>query len=146
MTAAEMIPSTTPASDARRANISAAVSRVDAIQISPDIARLLVHLLGKLAQYETRRNGCPPDGLEDIQYALAEAVAGSHGASVEAIPAHVVSELVSVAAAAAALGVEPTTVRYHYAKGNLQGTKVGTALMIDTNSLAEFRANRERNI
>jgi hypothetical protein len=143
MTAAE-IPRTTPAS-ARRANISAAVSRVDVIQISPDVGRLLVHLLGKLAEYETRRNGCPPDGLEDIQYALAEACASdSHGASIEAIPAHVVSDLIDTQAAAAVLGVETTTVRWHYKKGNLAGQKVGKTLMITSDSLEQLRARRER--
>jgi hypothetical protein len=147
MTAAAEIPSATIASaDARRANISAAVSRVDAIQISPDLARTIVFLLGNYAKLARRANGCTPDWLEDIQYALAEACASdSHGASPEAILAvGVPQSLVDTKAAAKLLGVKETTIRYHFAKGNLRGTKVGTALMINEHSLAEFRANRER--
>lgn len=67
---------TAPSSD-RRANICAAVNRVDVIQISPDLARCLVQWLGSYAKLAQSRNGCLPDGLEDAAYALAESCAGT---------------------------------------------------------------------
>lgn len=145
MTAAE-IPRTTPASSDLRERISAAIQRVDSVQISADVGRLLVHWLGQHAEWAKQRYGCAPDGIEDVQYALAEAVAGgvdSHRASIEAIPAPLVSDLVEVRHAAAVLGVKPTTVRWHYRSGNLSGRKVGETLMIDSHSLEQLRARRE---
>lgn len=145
MTAAE-VPRTTTAADDRRAKISAAVRRVDVIQIDADMGRMLLCWLGSYAKLVEQRNGCLPDGLADAIYALAEACAArtdSHGASVDAVLPQLVSNLVTVQAAADLLGVRPTTVRYHYKTGSLSGTKTGTALMIDTTSLAEFRAKRE---
>jgi Helix-turn-helix domain len=50
--------------------------------------------------------------------------------------------LVEVKAAAAVLGVKPTTVRWHYKNGNLAGRKVGESLMINSESLEQFRAHR----
>jgi hypothetical protein len=145
MTAAEMITGTTTASSDPRARISAAVSRVDAIQIDPNLGRLLVHWLGNYAKLAQARYGCLPEGLSDATYALAEACAGdSHAASPEAILAPVVSELVDTKTAAAVLGVKPTTVRYHYKNGTLAGRKVGETLMIDNSSLQQLRARRER--
>jgi hypothetical protein len=145
MTAAAEIPRTTPASSDLRERISAAVSRRDTVQISPSVARLLVHWLGQHAEWATQRYGCAPDGLEAVAYALAEACAAdSHGASVDATLPVEMSGLVSVKAAAAVLGIEETTIRYHFAKGNLRGTKVGTALMINEQSLEQLRARRER--
>jgi len=144
--AAEAAPITTTASsDDRRAKIGAAVRRVDAIQLSPDVGRLLVHWLGQHAEWATQRYGCAPDGLEAVAYALAEACAAdSHGASANTILAPVVSELIDTQAAAAVLGVETTTVRWHYKKGNLAGQKVGKTLMITSDSLEQLRARRER--
>jgi hypothetical protein len=65
----------TAASDFREA-ISAAVRRVDVVQINPSVARRLVEWLGELAEIRRRTNGCPPIGLVEVQQALAEAVAG----------------------------------------------------------------------
>lgn len=103
---------TTATSDLRQ-RISAAVQRVDAVQISSDVGRLLVHWLGQHAKWATQRYGCAPEGLEDVQYALAEAVArgsDSHGASMDATLPVEMSGLVEVKAAAAAIGVKETTV------------------------------------
>jgi hypothetical protein len=146
MTAAEVYaPAMAHRSDARE-RIAAAVHRVDTIQISPDVGRLIVHWLGGYAKLAQARYGCLPEGLADATYALAEACAAhidSQRASIEAIPALEMSELVTVKAAAAAIGVKETTVRWHYKRGNLAGRKVGQTLMINEQSLAEFRANRE---
>jgi hypothetical protein len=148
MTAAAEVPSATTSSDLRE-RISAAVQRVDAVQITPDVGRLLVHWLGQHAEWAKQRYGCAPEGLEDVQYALAEAVArgiDSHGASMDATLPVEMSGLVEVKAAAAAIGVKETTVRWHYKRGNLSGRKVGQTLMINECSLAEFRVNREGKI
>jgi hypothetical protein len=56
---------------------SGAVRRVDVVQISPDLARVIVYGLGKYADLASHRNGCPPDGLAEVQYAMAEAAARS---------------------------------------------------------------------
>jgi hypothetical protein len=146
MTAAEVCPSATIASDDRRARIGAAVRRVDAIQLSPDVGRLLVHWLGQHAEWAVQRYGCAPDGLEAVAYALAEACAAdSHGASLDPIPAFDVAQsLVEVKHAASVLNIKPTTVRWHYKNGTLAGRKVGETLMIDSSSLEQLRARRER--
>lgn len=141
MTVAEVCPA-----DDRRAKIAASVRRLDGIEISRDLALHLVYWLGKYADLAQQRNGCPPEGIEDAQYALAEACAAadnSHRASIEAIPALSVSQsLVTVKDAAAVLGVKPTTVRWHFGRGNLAGRKVGETLMIASDSLEQFRAHR----
>jgi hypothetical protein len=145
MTAAAEMPRTPPASDLRE-RISAAVNRVDVIQIDADLGRMFLHWLGGYAKLAQARYGCLPEGLADATYALAEAVADhgdSHRASFEAIPAPLVSDLVEVRHAAAVLGVKPTTVRWHYRSGNLSGRKVGETLMIDSDSLEQLRARRE---
>jgi hypothetical protein len=146
MTAAAEIPRTTPASDARKA-ISEAVRRVDAVQIDVNLGRLLVHWLSGYAKLAEARYGCTPEGLSEAMYALAEACAArgdSQPASPEAILAPVVSELVDTKKAASVLGIAATTVRYHYKQGTLAGRKVGQTLMIDTSSLEQLRARRER--
>jgi hypothetical protein len=137
------------ASSDQRERIGAAVQRVDVIQIDADLARMFLHWLGGYAKLAQARYGCLPEGLADAQYALAEACAarnGSHGTSFDAIPALEVSDLVEVRTAADVLGVKPTTVRWHYKTGNLAGRKVGETLMIDSESLEQLRARRERNI
>jgi hypothetical protein len=63
--------------DEMRSKISSAVQRVDAIWVSIDVGRLLVHWLGQFADVTAQRNGCALAGLVEVQYALAEAVAAN---------------------------------------------------------------------
>lgn len=104
-----------------RANITAAVRRVDTIQIDPDLVRIVVHWLGQYADLATQRHGCPPEGLTEVQYTLAEACAASknsrqhqleHLAATQPLTSGYDSEC-DTSEAAALLGITASGVRYH---------------------------------
>ena len=129
-----------------REKISAAVQRVDAIQISPDLARVIVHWLGRLSYSLTRENGCAPEALVAVQSALAEAYAGScmHEDSVAAaLGAGGWSRetVLDTAAAAELLGIDATAVTFHCRAGRL-GQKVGRDWVIQLGELEAFRRER----
>jgi Helix-turn-helix domain len=135
-----------------REKISAAVQRVDAIQISPDLARVLVHWLGRLAEVLARQNSCAPEALVAVQHALAEAYAAGSGdsrhASRESIGAYDLLALghdfVDTEAAADMLGLKADTVRWHCRNGNLESQKFGRHLMIRTSSIDNFKFKYQR--
>jgi len=116
-----------------RSKISAAVQRVDAVQLSADVGRLVVHWLGQLAETAVQRNGCAPDGLVEVQHAIAEAIAtGGDSRRRESEPA-VSPELLALAQepvieledAAQMLVLKPDTVRGMCRDEILAAKKVG---------------------
>jgi hypothetical protein len=128
------------------AAIAAAVQQLDCIGISRDLARVLVHWLGRHAELCAQRNGCVPEGLEAVQYALAEACGGSrmHEDSVAAsVGAGEWNRetLLDTAAAAKLLGLDATTVTLHCRAGRL-GQKVGRDWVFQQRELEAFRRNR----
>ncbi|WP_343709728.1 helix-turn-helix domain-containing protein [Mycobacterium sp.] len=112
--------------------LAAAVQRVEGIVVNADVARLLVHWLGQLADVAVQRNGCAPAGLVEVQRALAEAAvtAGdSRERESEAVPASEVLALmdepvVSVDQAAEMLHLKPDSVRYLCRQGRLPAKRV----------------------
>jgi Helix-turn-helix domain len=136
--------------DSMQAKISAAVTKVDGVMITPDVARLLVYWLGQLAEVARQRNGWPPRGLVEVQTALAEGVAaaGSRGRESEGLVAAAVlrsgeeEPLVGVEDAAKVLGIRPDTVRWHCRRGNLETHEVGGHRLITAASLERLRAER----
>jgi hypothetical protein len=130
--------------------IADAVRRVDAILITPDLAKVLVRYLGRLAQELARQNGCAPEALVSVQQALAEACAAggedSRHASTESVGGHGLLDLdhdfVDTQAAADMLQIRADTVRWHCRNGALESRKVGRHLMIAKSSIEDFRAQR----
>lgn len=55
-----------------RAALCAEVARVDVVQVSADLARVVAHWLGEFAALAKRVRGCAPEGLAPVQLALAE--------------------------------------------------------------------------
>jgi len=111
-----------------------AVQRVDAVQISPQAARFLVHCLGRLAAVLGQQNGCAPEALVTLQHALAEPE--SPGAS-DLLPLGY--ELVDTETAANMLGLKADSVRWHRRRGNLESRKVGRQLMITVASIENLK-------
>jgi Helix-turn-helix domain len=139
-----------PAGSAVHASaISDAVRRVDVVQISPDVARYLVHCLGRLADDLVRQNGCAPEALVAVQHALAEACADSRTREGDVISALTVPDsdrdvLMDTKEAAAVLGIRPTTVTLHCRSG-LLGQKVGREWVIRLDELKEFQRARSEH-
>jgi hypothetical protein len=126
--------------------IAASVQRVDGIVISPDLARVIVHWLGRLSDSCTRENGCAPEGLVEVQSVLAEAYASSCVREDSAAAAFGAGELSSetlldTAAAAELLGLDATAVTFHCRAGRL-GQKVGRDWVIQRGELEAFRRER----
>jgi hypothetical protein len=151
MTAAE-IPCTTPASSDLRERISAAVKRVDVIQLDLDVARLVIHWLGKLAEYETQRNGCPPHGLAEVQSALAESCASGNARQHEDFTPGDAEILgfnrdmeITAAEAAARLGIRADLVRWHCRQGNLAARKAGRQYMVSVSSVENYKRRKADN-
>jgi Helix-turn-helix domain len=137
-----------------REKISAAVQRVDAIQISPDLARLLVHWLGQLAKVKERTNGCASGELVAAQNALAEAcfAAGywresesERAAAAEILISGHEDMHVSTAEAAAALGITANGVRWLCGQGRLSGRKVGRQVMVTASSVEDYKQRKARS-
>jgi hypothetical protein len=130
----------------QRSVIAAAVQRVDGVLVSPDLARVIVHWLGRLSDSCTRENGCAPQGLVEVQAALAEAYAGSRTREDSAISVLGAGEskreaLLDTTAAARLLGIDATTVSLHCRAGRL-GQKVGRDWVIQQCELDAFRRDR----
>jgi hypothetical protein len=133
-----------------RSAISDAIQPLQGIRISADVGRLLVHWLGQHAEICKQRYGCAPEGLADVQYALAEACAADSGddsrqrefsaeAAVRLLPSeHDV--WVDTAAAAVALGCKSDNVRDHRRRGNLVSRKVGRQHMISVQSIDRLKS------
>lgn len=126
--------------------------RVDAIQLEPDLVRCLVHWLGDFIRLK-QQPGQPgvPEGVIAAQTALAEAYAAVSGSrrreqgAVEAVGIVISGHddaFVGTAEAAAALGISPDAVRWHWRKGNLDGRKVGRQLMVSTASIENLKTKR----
>jgi hypothetical protein len=142
------------ASSARRSAISDAVRRVNVVQLDPELVRVVVHWLGRYSDLTTQRFGCLPDGLADVQYALAEACADDSGEDsrlreLSAAVGHrvLLSEhehdvRVDTAAAAAQLAIPVDSVRWHCRRGNLDGCRVGRQLMISVSSIENLKSRR----
>jgi hypothetical protein len=136
-----------------REKISAAVQRVDAIQISPGMARLLVHWLGQLAKAQQRTNGCASGELVAAQNALAEACfAAGHCAQRESERAAATEILISehepyisTAEAAAALGKTANGVLWLFNHGHLSGRKVGRQVMVTASSVEDYKQRKARS-
>jgi len=115
-----------------RSRIGAAVQRVDAVLVSADVGRVLVHWLGQLAEVTVQRNGCAPAGLVEVQGALAEAVAAVGDSRVREPCDVLASEVlalgqepvVNVGDAARMLDLKPDTVRLMCRRGKLGAKKV----------------------
>jgi hypothetical protein len=131
-------------------NLAGAVQRVNGVVISRDLAIVLVHYLGRLAELLARQNGCAPDALVSVQRALAEACAGagddSRHASSESIggPDLLAFEhdFVDTQTAAALLRIKPDTVRWHCKNGALERRKVGRHVMVTKSSIESFKHER----
>jgi hypothetical protein len=116
-----------------RANIAAAVQRVDVIQVSVDAGHLLVHWLGQLADIGRQRNGCAPIGLVEVQHAIAEAVAAgcdsrrreSEGLVAPEVLALNEEPVMNLKDAAWMLELKPDSVRLMCRQGTLKAKKVG---------------------
>lgn len=134
-----------------RANIALAVRRVDVIQIDPGLARIIVHWLGQYADLATQRHGCPPEGLTEVQYTLAEVCvsANKNSRQHQENGLTATQPLVSghdsefgTTETAALLGITASCVRYHCERGNLKSRRCGRQLMITATSIAELKARR----
>lgn len=136
-------------SENRRNAISAAVERVDRIQMTTDFGRMLVHWLGNLAELSRQRYGCTPEGVIEGQHAIAEAIVGD--SRVREAKCSAVQELlqsthgsdVDTARAAELLGLKADTIRWHIREGNLQARKAGRQLMVTVASIEDFMLERE---
>lgn len=140
----------TAASDFREA-ISAAVSRVDVVQISPGVARRLVDWLGEFADFKRRCNGCPPIGLIEVQQALAEACADASDslclredftpgdAEILALGHDAV---IDTETAADMLGITPSGVTYLCRQGRLDAQKRAGRWFPTIAAVQERTANR----
>jgi excisionase family DNA binding protein len=126
--------------------ISAAVERVDRIQITTDMGRMLVHWLGNYAELALQRYGCTPQGLIETQHAIAEAVVGDSRqreakcAAVHELLSSRHGSDVDTARAAELLGIEADTIRWHIREGNLHAHKVGRQWMVTVASIEEMMA------
>ena len=138
-------------------NLSAAVTRIDGIFITTDLARLILHGFRGYADLAAQRYGCAPDWIADVQYALGEAITDSrHGNQrPAAIPVKreplgsAVTEIldsrneVSTTEAAAALGMSTDLVRHHCAAGNLDSRKAGGRVMVTVASIESLNIHTE---
>lgn len=138
-----------------RGGVASHVHRAHGMLISVELARIIVHWLGSYARMAIDRNGCPPDGLTDVQRAIGEAIIDSRPR--EEIPDSRGTRIPFIAgsdtegqrptydadAAAAVLGIRPTTVRWHLAHGNLHGRKVRGRWDITADELHRFRRERD---
>jgi DNA-binding CsgD family transcriptional regulator len=140
--------------------IAAAIQRVDGLLISTDMARLIMHGLSGYATLAAQRNGCAPDWVAKVQYALAEPLAESlrqrepltcessrqrevlSSAEAEILPFGY--DEITTAEAAATLGISPDAVRWHCRKGNLESRKVGRQLMVTTTSIENYKQRKAR--
>jgi Helix-turn-helix domain len=134
-------------------SIRAAVQRVDAIQISPDLARVIVHWLGQLAKVCERQNGCAPGELVAVQKALAEAYAGGGNwrqseserlAEREFLISGHDETYVGTAEAAAWLGITANGVRWLCGQGHLESKKLGRQVMVTTSSIESYKQRKAR--
>lgn len=141
-------------SDSMRAKVGAAVQRVDGIQISVEVGRLLVHWLGQFADIVTQRNGCAPVGLVEVQHVLAEAVAGhgdsrsreSEGLVAPELLALSEEPVVGVEEAARMLGLKPDSVRLMCRQGTMSAKKVAGRWFPTTTAVQEqLRRRAERS-
>lgn len=119
--------------DSMQAKILAAVQRVDGVMISPAVAKVLVHWLGRYAELAVQRYGAVPDGLALVQSVLAEAVAGggdsrqrdSEPIGAPGLLALAEEPVMSLEAAAVKMGLKPDTARLKCRNGTLSAKKVG---------------------
>lgn len=147
MTAAAVVPG-----QQQRAAIAAQVQRVDAIQITPALANLIHRFLSRYADLATQRYGAPPDGLQDTQYALGEALASrpdysrqreqNPGDSPEFIGLGG-DAVVSIEEAAKMLDRKPDSVRWMCRKGKLAAKRHGKQWFPLLAAVQELRARRE---
>jgi hypothetical protein len=116
-----------------RAKIEAAVHRVDVVQLSPDVARLVVFWLGQYAEISQARYGCAPEGLIEAQHAIAEVVTATGGdsrrreetaASSADLLALAQEPVLDVKDAAHMLDLKPDTIRLMCRQGTLGAKKV----------------------
>jgi hypothetical protein len=129
--------------------IRAAVERVDRIQMTTDLGRMLVHWLGNYAELARQRYGCTPQGLIETQHAIAEAVVGD--SRQREVKRSALQELllsghgsdVDTARAADLLGITADSVRWHCRKGNLVFHRVGRQMMISAASIENLMLERD---
>ncbi|MFP1155542.1 helix-turn-helix domain-containing protein [Mycobacterium sherrisii] len=133
----------------RQIAIAAAVQRVDAVQISPDVARAIHFWLGQYIKLTSARYGCPPDGVAEVQYALAETLAADSRQR-EQITADCAELLAldheaveTVKSAARRLGREECTVRWMCRNGSLAAVKRGQQWFPKTAAVDEIVAQRK---
>jgi len=134
-----------------QAKVSAAVRPVNAIQIHPDLARRVIHWLGKYLEL-MRQPGQPgvPMLLIETQKALAEALAAMDNSRQREQGTSQALEIivsgydacVGTAEAARQLGISPDGVRWHCRKRNLESRKVGRQLMVTTSSIENYKRQK----
>jgi hypothetical protein len=130
-------------------SFSASVQRLDVVALHADVARVVVFWLGRYAKLAEQANGCIPAGLVEAQHAIAEAVAAvgdSRPRECSRIAGWDIAdwerdELMDTTAAAAHLGLKPTTVTLHCRAGRL-GQKVGREWVIRASELEVFQRER----
>lgn len=124
-----------------------AVRRVNVVQLEPSLVRMLVFWLGKYAELAEQRYGSKPEGVVEVQSALAEAyVAGDsrqheqdHRMAPEAITSGCDS-WIGTAEAAEILGCTADNVRDHRRRGNLESRQGGRPYMISVASVERLKA------
>lgn len=139
-----------------QAKIDAAVRPVTAIELHPDLARCIIHWLGRYIEF-TRQPGQPgvPVMLMETQKALADAVAAIDNSRQRELDRSLTPETiisghdrrVGTDEAAAELGISADAVRWHCRKGNLDGRRVGRQVMVAVSSIEDFKRRRaERSV
>jgi Helix-turn-helix domain len=125
-----------------RPQLSAAVQRVEGVLVSAEAARVIVFLLGNYAKLAESRNGCVPDGLREVQGALAEAVAaGSRGRDGERVAAPAVlplsHDVIELEQAAEVLGMKADSVRNLCRRGGLDAQKRRGRWFVSASAVAQ---------
>jgi excisionase family DNA binding protein len=147
VTAATVVPG-----QQQRAAIAAQVQRVDAIQITPALANLIHRFLSRYADLATQRYGAPPEGLQDTQYALGEALASKpdYSRQREQNPADSPQfiglggdEVMSTDEAAKMLDLKADSVRYMCREGKLAAKRPGRQWFPLLAAVQELKAARE---
>lgn len=126
---------------------AAHVQAAEGVLVSADAAQVITFWLGQYAKLCAERNGAVPNGLPELQRALAESAAGSRqrecGAGVElpALPFVHEAEL-TTDEAAEQLGITPDAVRWHCRRQNLASRRVGRSFVIPASAVEEFARER----
>jgi len=138
----------------RAAAIAAQIRPLQGLSFGPNMVPVIQNWLRHYAEIMTQRNGAPPDGLLDTNYAIAEYLAAGGDLSRQREQNAAVSPeflvlredaYVSIQEAATMLGLKPDSVRHMCRKGKLDAKQIGRQWFPKLAAVQELKARREKD-